>query len=79
MLYYSRSDKDWGVLYSQAYRLRDPDSSEPLADETEGSADQKTIYAFMDDHTFGKSKYKINYRQTENQLVMYVYFFHLNT
>ena len=70
MLYYSRSDKDWGVLYSAAYRIESEKKDEALSDETEGSADQKTIYAFMDDHTFGKGKYKITYRQSQDRLAM---------
>ena len=72
MLYYSRSDKDWGVLYSKAYRIEDPKSDKAAPDATDGTADQKTICAFMDDHTFGKSKYKITYKQTNNQLVMFM-------
>ncbi len=72
MLYYSRSDKDWGVLYSSACRTEGPKSQTALPDLTEGSADQKTLYAFMDDHTFGKGQYKITYRQTERQLVMFM-------
>jgi len=72
MLYYSRSDKDWGVLYSSAYRLQNAKDGKAIADDTQGSADQKTIYAFMDDNTFGKSEYKITYRQTETQLVMFM-------
>ena len=72
MLYYSRSDKDWGVLYSSAYRIQDAQSDAAIADDTAGSADAKTVYAFMDDHTFGKAKYKITYKQTQKQLVMFM-------
>ena len=72
MLYYSRSDQDWGVLYSSAYRIDGPKGDKAVADLTEGSADGKTIYAFMDDHTFGKSKYKITYRRSEKELAMFM-------
>lgn len=72
MLYYSRSDKDWGVLYSSAYRIQDAQSDTAISDDTSGSADAKTVYAFMDDHTFGKAKYKITYKQTQKQLVMFM-------
>jgi len=72
MLYYSRSDKDWGVLYSQAHTVESAKSDKAVPDLAVGSADKKTIFAFMDDHTFGKSKYKITYRQTQNQLTMFM-------
>ena len=73
MRYFSRSDKAWDVLYSQAFRV-DGGSEEntALLDLTEGSADGKTIFAFMNDHTFGKSRYKLDYRQTEKVLVMFM-------
>lgn len=75
MRYYSRSDKDWDVLYKEAFRVEGPDGQNEknaVADLTEGSADGKTIYAFMNDHTFGKSWYKLSYRQTDKELVMFM-------
>ncbi len=72
MLYYSRSDKQWNVLYKEAFSIDGEFGTEPVADSMDGSADGKTLYAYMNDHTFGKGWYQIKYRQSKNQLVMFM-------
>lgn len=72
MQYFSRSRKSWDELYSQAFRVENPDSENFSAagDLNEGDADGQEIFAFLNDHTFGESLYKISYKQNQNELLM---------
>lgn len=72
MQYFSRSRKSWDELYSQAFRVENPDSENFSAagDLNEGDADGQEIFAFLNDHTFGESVYKISYKQNQNELLM---------
>lgn len=68
MKYYSRSDKKWNTLYSQAYMFKDPDNDEPIADQNTGNADGQVSYCFQKDHTFGPCKYKLMYFQSKYEV-----------
>lgn len=72
MQYFSRSRKSWDELYSQAFRVENPDSENFSAagDLNEGDADGQEIFVFLNDHTFGESIYKISYKQNQNELLM---------
>ncbi len=72
MQYFSRSRKSWDELYSQAFRVENPDSKNFSAapDLNEGDADGQEFFAFLNDHTFGESVYKISYRQNQNEFLM---------
>lgn len=72
MQYFSRSRKSWDELYSQAFRMENPDSKDFSAapDLKEGDADGLEIFAFLNDHTFGESVYKISYKQNQNEFLM---------
>ncbi len=68
MRYYSNSDKKWAVLYDEAHLIDAPDTRNTIADQTDGSADGQTLYCILKDHTFGKGVYRLNYRETENEV-----------
>ena len=72
MQYFSRSRKSWDELYSQAFRVENPDSKNFSAapDLNEGDANGLEFFAFLNDHTFGESVYKISYSQNQNALLM---------
>ncbi len=75
MQYFSRSRKSWDELYSQAFRVENPDSKNfsavpDLLDLNEDDANGEEIFAFLNDHTFGESVYKISYKQNQNELLM---------
>lgn len=72
MQYFSRSRKSWDELYSQAFRVENPDSKDFSAapDLNEGDANGLEIFAFLNDHTFGESVYKISYKQNQNEFLM---------
>ena len=67
--YYSTTRKKEQVLYEKAFTIADEQSSTPIADNINGSADGKTIFCLQDDKSFGIIKYKINYFQNENELL----------
>ena len=69
MTYYSSTRKKDLVLYKKAYTISGPDSKEPVADKTEGSADGKVLYCLQDDASFGECRYKLNYHQQNNMLL----------
>lgn len=74
MQYFSRSRKEWNTLYDKAYRVENPNAKKlvAVADLTSGSADGQEIYAFLNDHTFDESVYKISYKQNQNELLMFM-------
>lgn len=63
MKYYSNSDKKWAVLYDEAHLVDAADYKRRIADQTAGSADGKTLYCLLKDHTFGKGIYRVDYQQ----------------
>ena len=66
--YYSNFDKKKQVLYKNAYRIPDEKNRIRLEDDLDGNAGGKTIYAMLDDHSFGKANYKVSYKQTKNEV-----------
>ena len=69
MTYYSTTRKKDLVLYKKAFTIAGPDSKEPVADKTDGSADGKVLYCLQDDASFGECRYKLNYHQQDNMLL----------
>lgn len=72
MMYFSRSRKQWDVLYKNAYRIDDMENKKAVEDNLEGSAEGVVISAMMNDHTFGKNFYEISYRQNKKEFVTYM-------
>lgn len=56
------------VLYKKAYAIASADSDTPIADPLEGPTDGLVAYAYQHDHTFGDTKYLLNYHQNGNVL-----------
>ena len=69
--YYSNRHKKWEVLYHDAYLVDSKENKNPILDDTEGSADGKTLYCMQDDNSFGKCYYQLEYRQTEKEVSVY--------
>lgn len=69
--YYSSTKKKNMVLYKKAFTIENASSKNPVADKTAGSADGKTLYCLLDDNSFGDTRYKISYKQTDQELLTY--------
>lgn len=54
------------VLYKRAYAVASEDSMEKIPDPLEGPTDGLEAYGYQKDHTFGDTKYKLNYYQKDN-------------
>ena len=66
--YYSNRHKKWETLYHDASLIKSPKDKSKIPDDTEGSADGKTLYCMQDDNSFGKCYYKLTYKQRENEV-----------
>lgn len=66
--YYSNRHKKWETLYHDAYLVKSPEERVIIPDDTQGSADGKTLYCMQDDNSFGKCWYELTYRQRENEV-----------
>lgn len=70
MKYYSNSRKRWDTLYLESYRIENPESKEPIEDMLEGSANNLTLYAFQEEHTFGDGFYQLDYKEDLDEVLM---------
>lgn len=68
MQYYSSTEKKVTTLYKECYSIKGPGDRTKVADNTEGSADGKTLYCLQNDHSFGKTEYRLQYHQTETEV-----------
>lgn len=68
--YYSNSAGGIKTLYTQSYTVDNPENRKRISDQIEGSADNLTVYAFQEDHSFGINIYRIDYRQLDNEISM---------
>ena len=55
-------------MYKEAYCIKGPKDRTKVPDDTSGSADGKVIYCYQNDNSFGKINYKIDYRQTSDEI-----------
>ena len=67
--YYSNTKKKNTVLYKNAYTIADANSKTPIDDQTTGNANGKTIYCLLDDNSFGETRYKLTFNQSETELL----------
>lgn len=67
MKYFS-SKKKWEVLYHDCYRIDGPESEERIPDDTNGSAEGIVQYCHQNDNSLGKTNYRLEYHQTENEV-----------
>lgn len=54
------------ILYEKAFAVPSADSMEKIPDPLEGPTDGLVAYAYQEDHSFGDTKYKLNYYQKDN-------------
>lgn len=66
MKYYS--DGKLETLYKEAYTIKGPKDRTKVADDTAGSADGKVLYCMQNDNSFGKTNYRMDYRQTASEV-----------
>ena len=66
--YYSNRHKKWETLYHDASLIKSPDEKVKIPDDTQGSADGKTLYCMQDDNSFGKCYYKLEYYERANEV-----------
>lgn len=66
--YYSNTDKKVTTLYKECYCIKGPKNREKIADDTEGSADGKILYCLQNDHSFGKTEYRLEYHQSAEEV-----------
>lgn len=69
MLYYSSSSKKQKVLYKNMYMIKSATDTTRVPDPIYGNADGLTAYCLMDDHSFGRCNYRLDYKQTENEVL----------
>ena len=70
MTYFS-SKKKWETLYKDCSTIESMNSKVKVADKTSGTANNKTIYCYLDDNSLGKINYRVNYYQDDDELVGY--------
>lgn len=66
--YYSNRHKKWETLYHDAYLVKSPYEKVKIPDDTQGSAEGKTLYCMQDDNSFGHCYYELKYKQRENEV-----------
>ncbi len=70
MKYYSNSRKKWETLYLQSYRIENQNSKKKVPDLIDGSANDLTIYAFQEEHSFGEGIYQLDYKENSKEVLM---------
>ena len=69
MKYYSNTRKKITVLYEEAYCVSDPENkTKHVLDQNEGSAEGIVEYCCLKDSSFGKTYYKLEYHQSDNEI-----------
>lgn len=68
MEYYSTTRKKYAELYKTAGFVKSLEEPEFVNDYKLSECDGKTFYALLDDKSFGKNIYRLDYRQNENTL-----------
>ena len=69
MKYYSTTHKKELVLYEKCYMIAGPGDKTKVADQNTGNADGQVSYCFQNDSSFGECRYKLNYYQSENEMM----------
>jgi len=68
MTYLPKKDKKREVLYKEAYCIKSPDDKTKVLDDLSGNIDGKVLYAYLNDTTYGKTYYKLEYFQQDSTL-----------
>lgn len=69
--YYSHNEEKYTTLYDNAYCILSADDRTKVADDVSGSAEGKVLYAMLDDNSFGKTNYRMEYHQSEDEVCMH--------
>lgn len=69
MRYHFAEKKGGDVLYEKAYMIDNPQNKNKIPDQNTGSADGQVSYCLQKDRTFGKNTYKLEYFQSENEIL----------
>lgn len=77
MKYYSTTRKKDMILYKNAYTIKSEEDASKVADSNSGNCDGQILYALLDDSSFGKTRFKLEYHQDENTI--YTVFTNLDT
>ena len=67
--YYSNTRRKVTQLYKKAYMIENEKSSAAISDSNYGNCDGKTYYCLMDDASFGETRYRLDYSQSESELL----------
>ncbi len=67
--YYSNTRRKITTLYKKAYMIENANSTVAVADKNSGNCDGKTYYCLMDDASFGETRYRLDYSQTQSELL----------
>lgn len=67
--YYSNTRKKETVLYKKACMIQNENTNQPIADKNTGNADGMILYCLMDDASFGETRYRLNYSQSNDELL----------
>jgi len=70
MKYFSSTRKKELVLYDRCYTIANANSSSKIADNTDENADGLELYCLQNDRSFGICRYKINFYQSQNELLI---------
>jgi len=70
MKYFSSTRKKELVLYDRCYTIANAKSSTKIPDNTVENADGLELYCFQDDHSFGVCRYKLNFYQSQDELLI---------
>ncbi len=62
------SDKKMKVLYKNPYTVKSATDKTRVPDDTSGSADGKELFCVLDDNSFGKTYYKLNYFESQKEV-----------
>jgi len=68
MEYYSTTRRKYTELYKSAGFVKSPEEPEFVEDYRLSDSNGKTYYALLDDKSFGKNIYRLDYCQNENSL-----------
>lgn len=67
---YIHNGKREDVLYKKCYAIETPGSFVPIPDPMEGDINGLKVYAYQHDHTFGDTKYLLNYHRDGDVLLV---------
>lgn len=71
--YYSTGDKKWETLYHKAMFIDSPETKNQLEEgevKKSLSADEKKLYALLEDNSLGTCVYQLSYFERENEIAM---------